>query len=652
MTCVRAEGMPNPISETSFSNWAGDIRINPTSIVQPDSVDELVAIVKEAERRQLSVHAVGSGWSFNDNFSTRGFSAGSSGQPGFLVLTDSLNRILSNTMGASIVNGPPDLSEQDPVFNSLTGSARKNFLVHVEAGAKVHDLHDTLDRMSVITRNGQSMDRGLGFALKTLGGSGGQSIAGVVSTSTHGGDVALPPIPDMVRGIHLVGAGGAEFFIQKGGINAIVDINLLALNMPCVAERIVSDDKLFDAALVSVGRMGIIYSLVIEVVDQFILREIRFQSTWSAMSSNIMLGTPVAEGFKGSPTTVGAISDLWSANRFLEIVILPYPNSSGDHDCFVVTRNVQQPGTPLKPDPSKSDLISKACELQPLEKSAVILALIAAAVGTAATLDAAAEALAAVPIAGNIAAALAVAADAAADAISVALAPLLVPSITIGDYIAAVTNLMTQFPPLLDVAKDTVNALLAWQLTPHDVTDKSHSVMDTYDYHANCYKAKSLEVAFDASKSEYLNFVSSVFDKIAEFAKQQIIYGGYISLRYCSGSSALLAIEQAPRTVCIEMSTLSGLDSEMMVLKAFETLAASMGATVHWGQLNERTRPDIENLFGPKLVYWRQALAFFSKYGNSLTFSNDFTVQRGLEIIGEKPRRKSDLSYLVPLLMN
>jgi hypothetical protein len=555
-------------------------------------------------------------------------------------------------MGASIMNGPPDLSGQDPVFKSLTGSARKKSLVHVEAGAKVHDLHDTLDKMSVITSNGQSKDRGLGFALRTLGGSGGQSIAGVVSTSTHGGDVALPPIPDMVRGIHLVGAGGAEFFVQRGGTNAIVDINLLALNMPCVAQRIVSDDELFHAVLVSVGRMGIIYSLVIEVVDQFILEEIRFQSAWSAMRSNIMLGTPVAEDFTGPPTTGGAISDLWAANRFLEIVILPYPNSSGDHDCFVVTRNAQPPGTPLNPDPSKNNLISKACELKPLEKSAVILALIAAAAGTAAALDAAAAALAAVPIAGEIAAALAVAADAAAVAISVALAPLLIPSITIGDYIAAVTNLMTQFPPLLDVAKDTVNALLTSNLGPHDVTDKSHSVMDTYDYNANCYKAKSLEVAFDASNSGYLNFVSSVFDKIAEFAGQQIIYGGYISLRYCGGSSALLAIEQAPRTVCIEMSALSGLDSEMMVLKAFEALAASTGATIHWGQLNERTRPDIEGLFGAKLVGWRQALAFFSKHGNSMTFSNDFSVERGLEIIGEKPKRNPDLSYLIPLLMN
>ena len=199
MSCIRVSGTGDPTSDTSFSNWAGDIEIHPTSIFQPDSIDRLVAIVKAAETAHLSVHVVGSGWSFNDNFSTPGFSTGVGSEPGFLVRTDALNRILSNTMGAATAANPVDPSAQDPVFVALTGAAKNRQLVHVEAGIKIHDLHDMLESMSIV----KGTQHAHGFALRTLGGSGGQSLAGAISTSTHGGD-SIPPLPDMVHGIHLV----------------------------------------------------------------------------------------------------------------------------------------------------------------------------------------------------------------------------------------------------------------------------------------------------------------------------------------------------------------------------------------------------------------------------------------------------------------
>ena len=188
--------------------------------------------------------------------------------------------------------------------------------------------------------------------------------------------------------------------------------------MPCVAGRIISDNDVFDSVLVPMGRMGIIYSMVLEVVDQFVLDEHRHQDSWQNVSSDTTLGAA-----KGS----GTIGDLRTSKYFLQVLLLPYANSSGDHDCFVTTRAPQPHDAPLNPDPNKNNPFSAACRLQPLDKSLVVLGIIAAA-------DAGA---------------------AAAVAVSVALAPLLVTSITIGDYIAAVTNLMTQFG-LIDVAKQTV----------------------------------------------------------------------------------------------------------------------------------------------------------------------------------------------------
>jgi hypothetical protein len=659
MICIRTTGTGNPLPDTSFSNWSGDVQITPTNIFEPTTVDEVVAIVKQAEERNLSVHPVGSGWSFNDNFSTSGFSSGTGSEPGYLVRTDSLNRILSNTMGATTSADSPDPSSGDPVFQTLTGAARAMNLVHVEAGIKVHILCDTLNSMSFI----QGTSRGYGFAVRTLGGSGGQSISGAISTSTHGGDIDNPPLPDMVMGIHLVAPGGAEFFIQRGGARAIVDTNQLAQAMPCVAGRIISNDDVHNAVLVSMGRMGIIYSMVLAVDDQFVLNENRFQANWNDVGANVLLGAPAGSG------TVG---DLRANNYFLEIVILPYANSSGDRDCFVTTRSRSPHDAPLSPDPNKDNLFSAACRLQPLEKSLVVVGLIAAAAaaaaaadaaaaGVAAAANAAAAALAAIPFVGEAAAAAAAAvdvaaaaaaaaADAAAVAVSVALTPLLVPSITIGDYIATVTNLLTDYG-LLGVAKDTVNGLLSSNLGPHTIADLSYKVMDTYDYQANCYKARSLEVAFDADQTTYVDYVNKVFQLIDNFASQNILYGGYISLRYCGKSEALLAIEQWTRTVCIEMSTLSGLNAETQVLNAFEAAAAQMGAAIHWGQLNNRTRPDIEAVFAGTIQKWRQALVRLGANGNIGTFDNDFCSQRGLEPYGTQAKKIRDLSYIVPLLL-
>ena len=41
-----------------------------------------------------------------------------------------------------------------------------------------------------------------------MGGYDAQTIAGVVSTSTHGSGLAFGPFPDMVRSLDLVVAGG------------------------------------------------------------------------------------------------------------------------------------------------------------------------------------------------------------------------------------------------------------------------------------------------------------------------------------------------------------------------------------------------------------------------------------------------------------
>ena len=99
------------------------------------------------------------------------------------------------------------------------------------------------------------------------------------------------------------------------------------------------------------------------------------------------------------------------------------------------------------------------------------------------------------------------------------------------------------------------------------------------------------------------------------------------------------------------MSTLSGLANEMQVLSAFESSAAKFCAAIHWGQLNHRTRPDIESVFAGTIQKWRQALVQLGAHGSMDTFDNDFCIQRGLEPYDVKVKKTRDLSYIIPLLL-
>jgi hypothetical protein len=239
---------------------------------------------------------------------------------------------------------------------------------------------------------------------------------------------------------------------------------------------------------------------------------------------------------------------------------------------------------------------------------------------------------------------------AAADiALVAALVPLLDPSVTVGDYLATAVNIATDLGRL-DLGEWLVNLVLSSAETPRERQDLSYKVMDTYNYNSDCFKAMSLEVAFDAEDTVYLDYVQRLFELIDGFASANILVGAYISLRYCAGSGALLAIEQWPHTVCIEISALAGLANELTVLGKFEEEAAVRGAKVHWGQINSRSRADVEAAFPSKIDRWRTTLARLSAHGRLSTFDNQFSQSHGLEVLGSTFRRRPDMSYLVPLL--
>ncbi len=148
----------------------------------------------DAERAGGSLKAIGSGWSDSgaevDDSTTH------------VINTDLLTGILSSTS----ISNPPTALIPFALKDDLQPRAR--YFVEVKAGTKVHDLNCLLDAMKD--------SNGVGLAMRTLGGSNGQSIAGAISTGTHGADVNMQPIADSIYAIHLVGPGG-----KNGGSSAM-----------------------------------------------------------------------------------------------------------------------------------------------------------------------------------------------------------------------------------------------------------------------------------------------------------------------------------------------------------------------------------------------------------------------------------------------
>ena len=171
------------------------------------------------------------------------------------------------------------------------------FRVAVEAGIRVHDLDFALA--------GRPRPDGLDlpaplpmpriYALPSHGGAGGQSLAGVVSTGTHGGEVARGPLSDAVLAMVVVGSGGTVRLFQKKAAPPVVDRARLEANLTATyhsAIRVieVADDVAFEAATVSVGRFGVVWAYVLRVVnetDQAVVEE-RIQTTWDVQRTTVI----------------------------------------------------------------------------------------------------------------------------------------------------------------------------------------------------------------------------------------------------------------------------------------------------------------------------------------------------------------------------
>jgi L-gulono-1,4-lactone dehydrogenase len=189
------------MSGATFTNWSGLASCTPAQRLTPSTEDELIAVVADAARSNRRVKVVGAGHSFTPIAMT----------DGVLLSLDRLDRVID--------------------ADTTTG------LVTVEAGIRLKHLNDEL-----ATR---------GLAMANLGDIVEQSVAGALSTGTHGTGIGLANLSSFVDGMRLVTASGEVLDIDRD-----------------------TPGDLLAAARVSIGALGVISRVRLRCVPAFRLHAV------------------------------------------------------------------------------------------------------------------------------------------------------------------------------------------------------------------------------------------------------------------------------------------------------------------------------------------------------------------------------------------
>ncbi|MFY1697356.1 D-arabinono-1,4-lactone oxidase [Solwaraspora sp. WMMA2101] len=188
-----------PTGPVHWSNWAGNQQVTVRQVLRPATVDELCAQVRAATDAGGRVKPVGSGHSFTDI--------------------------------ASAPDRQLDLSALTTAVTVNTGAR----LVTVPAGM-------TLRRLNALLASHR-------LALPNLGDIDAQTIAGAISTGTHGTGAGLPGLAGFVDSLTMVTADGEVLHCSQR-----------------------QHPDVFAAARVGLGALGVLVDVTLRCVDAFVLR--------------------------------------------------------------------------------------------------------------------------------------------------------------------------------------------------------------------------------------------------------------------------------------------------------------------------------------------------------------------------------------------
>ena len=188
-----------------------------------ESLDQLIRQARDAGKRILPI---GSGWALSRINITDGW--------------------LVNT---KLLNGCYDIGDQY-LHEAYPAEKRRN-LVLAQAGMQIAELNAYLE---LIPRN--DADR---RAIQAAGIGNGQTVAGSVSGNTHGSQISFGAMPDFVAGLHIATGAGQTLWIERKSKPVVTDAFVAKLGA-----RLIRDDDVFNAAVVSFGTFGIIAAIAVE----------------------------------------------------------------------------------------------------------------------------------------------------------------------------------------------------------------------------------------------------------------------------------------------------------------------------------------------------------------------------------------------------
>lgn len=518
-------------------------------------------------------------------------------EPVYLINTRSLVSSLQQQLPSILSHSAADATSSNP----STGE-RQRFLFHVEAGITIAELGRLLAHQSPR------------LSLQAISGSPGATLAGALSTSTHGAEFNWPLLVDTVKAVHLVGPGGLQWWIE--GDESIADPQKLRAAYPDIPlDRIISGTDAVDgivaqdwlnAVIVSMGCMGVLYSVVLEVVPLFGVHEIVVQTTWQNLNvGNKPPGTDLSSllrlpdesakfsgrivkmlqaGNLNGTGIVQADSQGNPVNQYADLAINPNRRIDGDYDCWIGNREVAAQ-VPIDPQPSAAnetadmikgigmafrsvDITNKLKNIYGFGSTAPISLDI---IGNLFTYSSAWSKLNRL--------------TGAADLIDVALDTILTPMIGQQDG-----------PELAQVFLSGVLSGLLGTANCDGRSDKTGVSVGALGFPESGAMGTGLEIAL--SPADAFGFLQTeILDQVNLGNDQKKPFFGYVSIRLCSKTETLIGMQQFgdaanPCSVMIEVVGFGTPDSRKFIQdlqrRTVNRIQAGLDAMLHWGLENDQ----------------------------------------------------------------
>lgn len=228
--------------DKSWTNFHGTVNVpikgvwkirNPSTTASLDNMKATAAriqkLIRHAIAKKVRLRAVGSRWSFSDIGAPK---------DGWALQTSQLNHdfVIKKSVCDPLFDGDPKA------------------LVFVQAGTSVAEINLKIEKP----------DRRRSF--RTTGASNGQTVGGMIGTGVHGSAIDQGAFETEVMGLQLL-TGSRNLWLEDPD-RPVMSKGFAGL----LGAELVRDKLWFRAALVNLGALGIVHSVMLRTVEMYLLR--------------------------------------------------------------------------------------------------------------------------------------------------------------------------------------------------------------------------------------------------------------------------------------------------------------------------------------------------------------------------------------------